>query len=163
MKNILAIDPGNKRSAWLLYNPEVGRPIPDRFGIWDNEDLVRKLRRWHSGPIRKRPPPAVLVVETFRPRGQPMYWQLIETAIWIGRFVEAWGGPFEYVTRSEAKHHVCGATNVKDGNVRAALIDRWGGKEKAVGLKKSPGPLHGISKDIWAALAVAVTYAERKC
>jgi hypothetical protein len=28
----------------------------------------------------------------------------------------------------------------------------------AVGLKATPGPLYGFKKDMWAALAVAVTY-----
>ncbi len=150
---IIAIDPGNMQSAWLFYDN--GRP--EEFGIEPNEELLNRIRFWTHRLAKG----TVLVVETFRPMGQPLYWQLIETAIWIGRFVEAWGGPFEYVTRNEAKHHVCGATNRKDGNVRAALIDKWGGKEKAVGKKASPGILYGISKDVWAALAVAVTYAER--
>jgi len=45
------------------------------------------------------------------------------------------------------------------------LIDRYGGvggKRAAIGLKASPGPLHGVSKDVWAALAVAVTYADQR-
>lgn len=58
--------------------------------------------------------------------------------------------------------HICGRANASDTNIRAALIDLWGGKEKAIGKKATPGPLHGISKDVWAALAVAITYAERK-
>lgn len=29
----------------------------------------------------------------------------------------------------------------------------------AIGSKAAPGPLYGISRDVWSALAVAVTYA----
>ena len=39
------------------------------------------------------------------------------------------------------------------------LLDRFGGSS-AIGLKRSPGPLYGVSKDVWSALAVAVTYAD---
>jgi hypothetical protein len=39
----------------------------------------------------------------------------------------------------------------KDANIRQALIDKLG----AVGTKKAPGPLYGISGHLWAALAVA--------
>ncbi|MBV8782506.1 MAG: hypothetical protein JO353_14005, partial [Phycisphaerae bacterium] len=51
----------------------------------------------------------------------------------------------------------------KDGNIRQALIDRFGPtKERAIGKKKSPGPLYGMSGDCWSALAVAVTYADQR-
>ena len=36
-----------------------------------------------------------------------------------------------------------------------------GGKAAAIGTRANPGPLHGISKDVWAALAVAVVYADQ--
>lgn len=31
----------------------------------------------------------------------------------------------------------------------------------AIGRKASPGPLYGISRDVWSALAIAVTYSIR--
>jgi hypothetical protein len=33
------------------------------------------------------------------------------------------------------------------------------GGSAAVGRKASPGPLYGISRDVWSALAIAVTYS----
>ena len=58
---------------------------------------------------------------------------------------------------------LCGDARAKDPNIRAALIDRWGGsKAAAVGTKKSPGPLYGFKSDMWAALAVAETFIERE-
>lgn len=161
-EQILAIDPGSAKSAWLFYDTSSKCPIPAQHGICDNEDLVRKLKRSHSGPIKQRPPPAILAIEMIKPRGMPTAWEEMLTCVWIGRFIEAWRGPWSFVYRMEEKMHLCGRANANDANIRAALIDRWGGKEKAVGLKKSPGPLFGISKDVWAALAVAVTYAERE-
>lgn len=45
----------------------------------------------------------------------------------------------------------------KDANVRQALINRFGGKDAAIGRKAAPGPLYGISRDMRSALAIAVT------
>jgi len=48
---------------------------------------------------------------------------------------------------------------VNDSTIRQAMLDRYGpGREKAIGKKKSPGPLYGIRKDEWQALALAVTF-----
>jgi hypothetical protein len=81
--------------------------------------------------------------------------------VWIGRFVEAWRGSYTLMFRREVKLHLCGQARAKDPNVRQALIDRFGpGREKAIGTKKQPGPLYGVSADVWSALAVAVTWSE---
>ena len=46
----------------------------------------------------------------------------------------------------------------RDSLVMNRLIEMHGGtKRAAVGLKKEPGPLYGISSHAWAALAVAIT------
>jgi hypothetical protein len=58
------------------------------------------------------------------------------------------------ITRGEVKVHVCNSKKAKDANVRQALIDRLG----KPGTKKAPGPTYGIAGDVWAALAVAVTW-----
>jgi hypothetical protein len=42
----------------------------------------------------------------------------------------------------------------------AGQYDRFGGSA-AVGRKAAPGPLYGISRDVWSALAIAVTYTLR--
>ena len=61
------------------------------------------------------------------------------------------------------KLHLCHSARATDANIREALLDRYGpGKEKAVGRKAAPGPLFGVSKDIWSALAVAVTFSDQR-
>ena len=57
--------------------------------------------------------------------------------------------------------HLCGNMRARDGNIRQALLDRFGGKDRAIGRKGSYGPLHGISGDCWSALAVGVTWLEQ--
>jgi hypothetical protein len=99
--------------------------------------------------------------------GMPVGAEVFETCVWIGRFAERWQHAYGYehvpprmVYRREVKLHLCGSSKAKDPNVRQALIDKWGGKDKAIGKKASPGPLYGLTGDCWAALAVAVTAAE---
>ena len=61
--------------------------------------------------------------------------------------------------------HLCNSVRAKDSNVRQALLDRFpatgGGKTPQIGTKSKPGPLYGFSKDMWAALGVALTFANR--
>lgn len=59
--------------------------------------------------------------------------------------------------RRAVKLALCGDSRAKDANIRQALIDRFGGSA-AIGRKAAPGPLYGISRDVWSALAIAVTY-----
>jgi hypothetical protein len=91
---------------------------------------------------------------------------VFETCVWSGRFIERWLSGRAYrpqpdrIYRKEVKMHLCGSMRAKDANVRQALIDRYGGKEAAIGKKANPGPLYGMSGDCWSALAVAITAAE---
>ena len=144
---ILAIDPGNELSAWVLYSG--GAPI--EHGKHAN-DYVREM-------LRGTPPATKLAIEMMRPRGMPTSAQEMETLVQIGRFIECWsarGRTWAYVFRGDVKMALCGSMKARDSNVRQALIDRWGGKEKAIGSKKAPGPLYGLKADIWSALAIAL-------
>ena len=91
--------------------------------------------------------------------------EVFETVYWIGRFAERaiqLDHAAERVFRRDVKLHLCGNSRAKDANIRQALIDRYGGKEQAIGRKASQGPLYGLSGDCWSALAVAVTFAETR-
>ena len=53
----------------------------------------------------------------------------------------------------------CAKKGNKDGYVRAACIELHGGeKSVAVGTKKAPGPLYGVSSHGWQALGVVCTH-----
>ena len=98
---------------------------------------------------------------------QMMKSQVIETIFWIGRFAQAWGDMDTFIRfdRAEVAMRLCGRRGVKDKQVRRALIERFpatgGGSEPSIGIKASPGPLYGVKTRCWAALGVAVAYAER--
>ena len=87
--------------------------------------------------------------------------EVLETVFWSGRFAEAVDPtPVQRLGRKAVKVALCGDARAKDPNVRQALIDRYGGKERAIGTKAVPGPLHGVAKDVWAALAVGVAWLD---
>jgi hypothetical protein len=152
--SILAIDPGPERSAWVIYEPE--RKRLNGIGTFDNGELARAIRE--KGPLGW---PDLLAVEMIASYGMPVGREVFETCVWIGRFIEAWPVAHRKVYRKEVAMHLCGSPRAKDPNVRAALIDLFGGsKAAAVGTKRAQGPLYGVSKDVWSALAVAVTAAE---
>lgn len=163
MTTILAIDPGPTTSAWLLFTD--GRPTWHE--IVGNEQLAAHLR---SLPLDGTAGPTV-VIEAIEPRyGLHMGWETLDTARWTGVFAEA-ARPLqvEFLRRSEILRHLGVVTTPRKGERRVsadagawqALLDRFGGKDAAVGRKASPGPLHGITSHARAALAVAVTYADK--
>lgn len=145
---ILAVDPGPTLSAWVEFdgtNPTA----------WAKEPNAIVLAKLAGGS-------GTLVIEQIAAMGMAVGAEVFETCFWSGRFAEAWAPmPWDRVKRHEVKMCICGHPRAKDGNIRQALIDRWGGKDAAIGKKKNPGPLYGMSGDCWAALAVAVTYQAR--
>lgn len=166
MPRLLAIDPGSEKSAWLVLDLSTGKP--EIHGISPNEWLLERLRNNDSDLTINIDE---LVVEWMQPRGMPTSAQEFETMWWVGRFTEAaqygcrsrvpW--PVHRLTRHRVKVAICGRGNATDVNIRAALIDRFGGtggKEVAVGRKAKPGPLFGIANDVWAALALACAWQD---
>ena len=152
---IVAIDPGTEESARLVYLSPGEKVI--NAEILPNEALLNELR------MRRQiaEPEEILVVEWITSYGMAVGREVFETCAWIGRFEEAFGDPSHRLPRKEITLHLCNSSRAKDANVRQVLIDRFGGtKRKAVGVKKDPGPLYGIKTHLWAALAVAVTFAD---
>ena len=150
---LLAIDPGPEESAFVLYDSDT-REVPEFEKLPNGEMLTRMFGMWLIGVDH-------LAVEMIASYGMPVGAEVFDTCVWIGRFLERWKGHHVRVYRREVKLHICNSAKAKDANVRQALIDRYGGKEKAIGRKAAPGPLYGLSGDCWSALAVAITAAER--
>lgn len=155
---ILAIDPGNEESAFVVLHADRSRVLA--FGKEPNDRVAFRVRHGDFGPRVGAVECAHLAIEMIASYGMSVGREVFETAMWVGRYVEAWGSAHTLVYRRDVKLHLCGQARAKDGNIRTALLDRWGGKAKAIGTKKQPGPLYGVKADIWQALAVAVTYAD---
>lgn len=145
MTTILAIDPGPRLSAYVEL---AGTTIRAHAKI-GNLVLLEQLRA--------RAPNGPLVVEMIAPYGKPVGREVFETCVWIGRFLEAWPGVSRLLERREVKNALCGGRqNSSDADVRSALIVRWGGKGGK--RQRPPEALAAITRDEWAALAVAVAW-----
>lgn len=151
---VTAVDPGNEYSAFVRYVVESGTLL--ERGKRPNAEIRGVVGNKHR-------PYDVLAIEMIASYGMPVGAEVFQTCVEIGRLVqiaEAAGIHVALVYRRDVKLHLCGQARAKDGNVRQALIDRYGGKDKAIGRKASKGPLYGVTADCWQALAVAVTYSE---
>lgn len=136
----LAIDPGPDKSAYLLW----GAPVMESGHI-DNEELMVELEhneRFHAD---------IIACEMIACYGMPVGKETFETCVWIGRFMERAPRPIRRVYRKDVKMHLCGSMKAKDGNIRQALIDKYG----KPGTKKQPGPTYGITSHLWSCLAIA--------
>jgi hypothetical protein len=154
MTVILAIDPGTVRSAWLAFDTTAGRPMPDFFGIVPNAELLEVIRNNRNGWV------TAVVIEQVVSYGMPIGETTIETVHWAGRFAEAaFPLPVYRVPRLAVRMALCHSGRAKDPNVRAALLDRFGG-DSAIGRKAHPGPLYGFKADLFAALGVACCWAD---
>lgn len=152
---IVGIDPGNVQSAYAVFN--VTKCQVNEAGILPNLEFKRlldtKARYQVFGPTK-------FALEKVASYGMAVGETVFETVFWSGRFVEAIqaaGHDTHRITRMEVKMNLCHNSRAKDANIRQALIDRFG----PVGTKTKPGPLFGMAADKWAALAVAVTYADK--
>lgn len=153
---VVALDPGPQQTALVALRAD-GRPFESTIGR--NSHIVEILDLMAADPGLESP---VLAVEMIASYGMLVGADVFETCVWIGRFVERWGGKHALVYRRDVKLHLCDSPRAKDANIRQALIDRFGpGKATAIGTKKAPGPLYGFKSHLWAALAVAVTYHDR--
>lgn len=163
MSRVLAIDPGSAATGWVLMD-ESGAVL--RHGKDANEQLLEWYRTDLVDDEETLEPRDVVLVEFMSPRGMPTSEHEMDALWWVGRFTEALEQhrhPVVRVTRDEVKWVLLGKRNVKgpDAAIRQVLIDRYGrgsGKEAAVGLKRTPGPLYGIKVDEWAALALACAW-----
>ena len=145
-RHILAVDPGPELSAWVWF--EDGHPLQ-----WAKEPNPAVLEL--CGSLQGAP----LVIEQVRSYGMPVGAEVFETVQWSGRFEER-AGSAHYLPRLRVKLHHCHSPKANDATIRQAIIDRYGGRDRAIGLKATPGPLYGIKADCWSALALGLAWLE---
>ena len=150
---VLAIDPGNRQSAWCMIDEETLKPLS--FGKEENQVVLTAVQHLSYDSI---------VIERVASYGMAVGRDVFETCEWVGRFTQAASVPPDYVYRQEEKLHICGDSRAKDTNIRRALIDRFAQHDlkNGKGTKKNPDWFYGFSADVWQAYAVAVTYVETR-
>lgn len=152
---ILAIDPGPEKSAYVLWNGKT----------WESAEITSNAE---VRCVLEDGDYDFVAIEMVACYGMPVGKEVFETCVWIGRFEECWLNAahpitgnesktsFQLIYRRDIKHHFCNSAKAKDSNIRQAILDRFGGKEQAIGRKVTPGPLYGIHSHLWAALAIAL-------
>ena len=156
---ILAIDPGNKQSAYVVIDKDL-KPI--QFAKVDNEKLMKLIKSGEFNGCNH------LAIEMIASYGMAVGKTVFETCVWIGIFMEAlkteYGLKATWVYRKDVKMNVCNSTRAKDSNVMQALIDRFAPntRNKGKGVKAEPVFFYGFRADVWSAFSVAVTYADMK-
>lgn len=159
MGKILAIDPGNIKSGYVLAE-------------YDERDITRvlrvgKLENHEIMQIIAESEKIDFVIEMIAGMGMTVGKEVFDTCVWIGRFWErALTRDFRemhYIYRLEEKLCLCASPRAKDANIRQALVDRYapGQPNFGKGTKRQPGFFFGFSADMWAAMAVAATYYDK--
>ena len=152
---ILCIDPGNEKSGAVIYD---GNCVNFIYPEIENERLLAMLPMIQVDHM---------VIEGISHYGSGMSVgkSVFDTCEWIGRFIERFPGEYTKIYRREVKIMLCNSMKAKDKNIRQAILDRFpatgGGKTPQIGIKKQPGPLYGVSRHAWSALAVGITYFEQ--
>lgn len=157
MTTLLAIDPGNTESGWVLIDADTRRPV--EHGKTPNTRLIELV----AGPGMHTDHATIEMVASY---GMAVGADVFETCVWIGRYVEAIRryqlvNP-RLIYRRDIKLHHCHTAKAKDSNIRQALVDRFapGQPNHGKGTKANPGWFHGFRADIWQAYALAVYAAD---
>lgn len=151
-RTILAIDPGEKSSGWVLCD---GIDVID-YGHEQNEQMLDTMP--------ERPFDLMLIEEITY--GMRVGRQIMRTVFWSGAFACAALQKqklVRLVPRSTVKKTLCaGVVRPKDKDVSRAVRTRYpktgGGARPEVGTLRNPGPLFGITQHCWQALALVHTW-----
>ena len=164
MSILVAIDPGSQQSGVVIVRESDAHVL--HKAIMNNGDVIPNCISMVSG--RNCQGNYEFVVEMPMSYGMPVGREVFQTMFWIGRFCEQLsncGVVLRYLGRKAIVATLCGDSKGTDSNVRRGVIECYpatgGGSEPAVGTKKQPGPLYGISGDMWSALALAVVSLKR--
>ncbi|MBA2952147.1 hypothetical protein HZF07_00380 [Nocardioides sp. CGMCC 1.13656] len=150
---ILAIDPGNTESAYVVIDHATRRPL--EFNKIGNHELLDKLPRLQRD--------CAVAIEMVASYGMPVGADVFETCVWIGRFYQQLVHRLpQLVKRHPVKLHHCHSAKAKDSNITQALVDRFapGQPNRGKGTKASPGWFYGFAADVWQAYALGVYVAD---
>ena len=153
---ILAIDPGNEKSAYVLMDDNLRPRKFEKISCTYIQDIVIPT-------LVDLYPDFTLAIEMVASYGMPVGREVFETCFWAGVFWQAANvSKKRLIYRMDEKLCLCHDSRAKDANIRQALIDRfaYGVPNKGKGTKKEPGWFYGFSADAWQAYAVGVTCAD---
>ena len=155
---LTAIDPGTTQSAWVTIDENF--ELLD-FGKEENDSVLQVVRRLPECGEDNQ-----IACEMVASYGMPVGKEVFETCVWIGRYRQAAHDlaiPWSYIYRQEEKLELCGSSRAKDANIRHSLIERFAryDYQNGRGTKAKPDYFFGFRADMWAAMAVAVTWMHK--
>ena len=159
---MLAIDPGNKESGYVIvdvFEEKIQRILD--LGKVKNKEIL-DIIQWSTLGITD------IGIEMVASYGMAVGATVFDTCVWIGRFwqqakVFKPDADLHRIYRKDEKICICGSMKAKDSNIRQALVDIYapGEDNYGKGTKNRPGFFYGFKSDIWQAFAVAHTYVEK--
>jgi len=148
---ILSLDVGTTESAYALMDHSLANPLIS-FGKYDNRTIAEMVRQFDYD---------IMAYEEFASYGMPIGQTTMISIWWNGWYCalcDEHPRPYKPILRKDVKMHLCHTMKAKDCNIRQAVIDRYG----EPGKKASPGILYGVSKDVWSAIAINITYYDKE-
>ena len=180
---LLDLDAETILGRWYLPNPQMALVISrvsageDSGNYYEMEspdknrtiicDHKIRMDQGICESFKKLPVPQYLVMEMVSNYSQTVGRSVFETCMWSGRFIELFQCGqylrtgvdkmnYTLITRTQSRSNITGTSRCGDAQVNRALLDRVGEK----GTKKYPGPMYGMKSDLYAALAVGLTFKD---
>lgn len=141
MRTLLAIDPGNKESGFVL----VRDGVIGKSGVARNQVLLDEIENLAGDDV---------AIEWIQAMGMAVGQEVFQTCLWAGIFTreaQRNGSLVRLIPRGLIKLHHCQSARAKDANIIQSLKDKYGDK----GTKAEPGFFYGVSSHAWQAFAVA--------
>ena len=165
---ILAIDPGNEYSAYVLLNDDMslieGAKVENKemLNIFDDYTTDANLEKLTDG-IEDMAEELHIAIEMIASYGMAVGKSVFDTCVFIGQLkqiAEQKGFKVTYIYRKDEKMTICNSMKAKDSNIRQALIDEYAKFDfkNGKGTKANPDTFYGFKADMWAAFAVGHTY-----
>ena len=181
MARILAVDPGTHQSGFV--DMDASRLY--EFSKLDNDKLLTRI---HSGDFDACDECVIEMVGhygTGMSVGKEVFRTCILIGRLAQAWSRRKGREARWLLRKTICGVLCASGRANDSNIRQAIIDRYDGQRAALGAIKCPkckgkgwfgvgrrpcpqcdgskwevppGPLYGVSGDIWSALAVGLTF-----
>lgn len=154
---ILAIDPGNEYSAYVLLNDDMSIVEANKV---ENLEMMNIANKLSIEELDMR-----VAIEMVACYGMAVGKTVFDTCVFIGQLKQIFfenGKKAEFIYRQDEKMTLCNSMKAKDANIRQALIDRYAKFDfkNGKGTKANPDTFYGFKADMWAAMAVAHTYKE---
>lgn len=155
MSLVLGIDPGPTSSGLVMYSPadEVVAWAESAASLSDVRQAMDSMSRGDLVLIER--------VESYGIPGN----SLLDTAEVVGRlreYGEGRGLRVEVMTRREVCRQLDVTGGGKDRQVREVCLALHGRERSvAVGTKRQPGPLYGVSGHAWQALGLVLAWLRR--